>query len=217
MMRCSKYVSLLILVLFTACGNPYKHLQQTPAKQASVLRFRPVIKKEVYRCIVDGRVLLLKKFHLSGILLFKTFEDGSTRAVFQNEMGFSFFDFKWDEKDSFQVISIIPQLDKPALIKLLQKDMNLLLMKNLDTATEAVFTQQDEMYSRFTLDKGYAYYITQNGILKRIENAGRNKVITITMTGRKDDKILPETVLFKHHKAHFTIDLKKIVPEEHAE
>lgn len=216
MMRCSKYVSLLILVLFTACGNPYKHLQQSGAKQASVLRFRPVITKEVYRCIVDGRVLF-KKFHLSGILLFKTFEDGSTRAVFQNEMGFSFFDFKWDEKDSFQVISIMPQLNKPALIKLLQKDMNLVLMKNLDSTTEKVFTQQDETYSRFSLEKGYAYYITQNGALKRIENAGKSKVITITMTGRKDDKTLPETMLFKHHKAHFTIDLKKIVPEEHAE
>src|SRR5215217_2944454 len=156
MMRCSKYVSLLILVLFTACGNPYKHLQQSDTKQASVLRFRPVITKEVYRCIVDGRVLF-KKFHLSGILLFKTFEDGSTRAVFQNEMGFSFFDFKWDERDSFQVMSIMPQLDKPALIKLLQKDMNLVLMKNLDAATETVFTQQDETYNRFTLEKGYAY------------------------------------------------------------
>lgn len=216
MMRCSKYASLVLLVLLAACGNPYKHLQATGAKQPSALRFKPEIRKEVYRCIVDGRVVF-KKFHLSGILLFKTFEDGSTRAVFQNEMGFSFFDFKWNDKDSFEVVSIMPQLDKPALIKLLKKDMNLVLLKNLDAATEKTFRQDNEIYNRFTLEKGYAYYITQQDQLKRIENTGKRKVITIQLNDKRNERTLPETMLFKHHKAHFTIDLKKIVPEEHAE
>ena len=212
MMRCLKYASLSLVLLVAACGsNPYRQLQASAAHE-SALRYKPKVTKELYRCVVDGRVIL-KKFHLSGLLLFKTFENGSTRAVFQNEMGFSFFDFKWDARDSFQVVSIIPQLDKPALVKVLAKDMNLLLMKNLDPATERQFTNGQETYSRFSLEKGYAYYISQQQALQRIENAGKTKVTTITFTGKKDAATLPETILFKHHKAHFTIDLKKIVPD----
>jgi hypothetical protein len=208
MTRSLKYVSLLILLLGAGCSNPYRHLRVTDSK-GSILRNKPVITKELYRCVVDGKVLF-KKFHLSGLLFFKTFEDGSTRAVFQNEMGFSFFDFKWDAKDSFQVVSIIPQLDKPALVKTLKKDMNLVLMKNLNASSQETFIRQDETYYRFTLDKGYAYYITKDGVLQRIENAAKSKVITIEMKDIKDAHKLPEAIFFRHHKAHFTIDLKKI-------
>ncbi len=207
MMRFLKYASILLLLAGTACSNPYRHLTETSGMHAPY--YRPVITKELYRCVVDGKVLF-KKFHLSGLLFFKSFEDGSTRAVFQNEMGFSFFDFKWDKKDSFQVMSIIPQLDKPALVRTLRKDMNLMLAKNLDNATEKVFTQDGYIYQRYTLDKGYAYYISENGLLERIENAGKSKVITIDMKQLKSGRQLPEAMLFRHHKAHFTIDLKKI-------
>ena len=210
MMRCLKYASLFLLIAFASCGNPYKTLQPSGREMASALRFKPTISKEVYRCIVDGKVLLVKKFHLSGLLIFKTFEDGSIRAVFQNEMGFTFFDFRWDDKDSFQVVSVIPQLDKPTVLKLLQKDMNLVLMKHLNANTETLFTNGEETYQRFTLDKGFAYYISQNGMLRRIENAGKNKVITVLMNNKTADNKMPESMLFRHHKAHFTIDLKKI-------
>ena len=176
------------------------------------MRFKPAFAKELYRCVVDGR-LLFKKFHLSGLLLFKTFEDGSTRAVFQNEMGISFFDFKWDAQDSFRVVSIMPQLDKPALVKTLRKDMNLILMKDLNERTEQTFSHPGGTYHRFTLDKGVAYYIVEAGALKRIENAGKQKVITITVGPKPALKAMPGTLFFLHHKAHFTIDLKKITED----
>lgn len=212
MMRSLKYVSLLPLLL-AACSNPYRKLATADRDAPSAMRFRPAVTKELFRCVVDGRVLF-KKFHLSGLLLFKTFEDGSTRAVFQNEMGFSFFDFKWDAHDSFGVVSVIPQLDKPALVKTLRKDMNLLLMKQLDTVTERHFRMDQEQYDRFTLEKGYAYYISQGNVLKRIENAGKSKVITIKLAGPPKERAgLAGQVLFQHHKAHFTIDLKKIEPD----
>lgn len=176
------------------------------------MQFKPVFTKELYRCVVDGRVVF-KKFHLSGLLLFKTFDDGSTRAVFQNEMGVSFFDFKWDAADHFEVVSIMPQLDKPALIKTLHKDMNLVLMKHLNQFTEKTFHQQDETYYRFELKKGVVYYIAKDGVLRRIENAGKSKVITINVGEKKTPQSMPDFLFFKHHKANFTIDLKKIAPD----
>jgi hypothetical protein len=209
MMHCLRLSSLLGLLLLAACAAPYKDLQQVSNTPHSALRYKPVFDKVLYRCVVDGRVVL-KKFHLSGLLLFKTMDDGSTRAVFQNEMGFSFFDFEWDKNDSFKVNSIIPQLDKPALIRTLQKDMNLLLMKGLMASTETALRQGDEMYYRFTLDKGVAYYITTQDKLTSIENAGKSKVITIALGEKPADTAMPGSVLFTHHKANFTIQLNKI-------
>ncbi|MBS1782504.1 MAG: hypothetical protein JSS78_05525 [Bacteroidetes bacterium] len=169
----------------------------------------PQFEKKLYRCVVDGR-FLFKKFHLSGILLLKHFQDSSTRAVFQNEMGFTFFDFEWNQVDSFKVNQIIPQLDKPALIKLLQKDMNLFLMKGLNAHSEANFKDNDEIFYRFTLNKGYAYYIATKDTLRRIENVGKKKVITINIGEKGTPQSLPLTAIFIHHKANFTIKLNAI-------
>ena len=228
-MRFLRLSSALLLALVASCSAPYSHLQEVKNSEHSrnsAMRFKPVFQKELYRCVVDGHILF-KKFHLSGLLFFKTFDDGSTRAVFQNEMGFTFFDFKWDKADSFSVVSIIPQLDKPALVKTLKKDFNLLLMKNLDKKSELVFEDRrttmipppmpqwltGPVYYRFTLEKGYAYYIAEDGQLGEIENSGKSKIISINFTGKRPANDLPQAIFFKHHKAHFTIDLKKITPD----
>lgn len=201
--------SVFLLLFFFACASPYKGLHQQSAQVPSALKFKPVFNKVLYRCVVDGRVVF-KRFHLSGLLFFKTMDNGSTRAVFQNEMGFTFFDFEWSVNDSFKVNNIIPQLDKAAVIKILEKDMNLLLMKHLNPQSEAVFTSGSELYHRFDLEKGVAYYIVNQGKLARIENAGKSKVITITLGEKETNTAMPASVFFNHHKANFTIDLKKI-------
>ncbi len=174
------------------------------------MRFQPEFERELYRCVVDGKVLF-KKFHLSGVLLFKEMEDGSTRVVFQNEMGMSFFDFSWENNESFKVNSIMAEMDRPALVKTLQKDLSLFLMKGLDKASEQHFSKGDDHYHRFTLEKGFVYYIENSARLMRIDNTGeRKKVTTITMEGKEKNTSMPEKVVFQHHKANFSIQLTKI-------
>lgn len=207
-MHCLKQSSILLLFLFS-CAAPYKNLQRESAATTSALRFKPEFGRVLYRCVVDGRIVF-RKFHLSGLLFFKDMHDGSTRVVFQNEMGFTFFDFEWDQKDRFKVNQIIPQLNKQALIETLEKDMSLLLMKNLNTASETVWKQDNEVFHRFNLEKGIAYYITRQDQLVRIENAGKSKVTTITLSEREQHSELPSTIVFDHHKANFTIRLNKI-------
>lgn len=202
-----------LLCLLVSCAQPYRKAvwQPVPAGE-SVLTLKPGLERDLYRCKVDGR-FLWKKFHLSGLLLIRKMEDAHTRAVFSSEMGFTFFDFEWNEHDSFQVNQVIPQLDKPAVIRTLRKDFNLLFMKELDPATE-VQTGKEGRVSRFTLDKGYAYYTARDEI-SRIENAGRSMVTSIELKGRATATGLADTISIRHHKAHFTIDLVKI--KEHAE
>ncbi len=211
-----KLNSLLVVLLFS-CSSPYKKLIVAEKHSSSAIIYKPFFEKELYRCVVNGRVVF-KKFHLSGILLFKKLETGTIRAVFQNEMGFTFFDFEWNANDSFKVNQVIPQLDKPAVLKILKKDMNLLLMKGLDLSSEKYYISDRGKadLSRYTLEKGYAYYISEQGKLVRIENAGeKSKVITITLKNKINNAAMPDTVVFDHHKANFTIELTKI--ETHAD
>ena len=213
MMRYLRYASLALLLLSAACSrNPYKHIETTAVKGSSALSFKPKFTRELYRCVVDGR-FLFKKFHLSGVLLFKEFEDGSTRAVFQNEMGIAFFDFKWDAQDSFSVASIMSQLDKPAVVKTLQTDIRLLLMKGLKPADEQQLKVDGRIVSWFPVNAGYGYYTIKKGSISQIDYAGKSLITSISL---KSDKpaAMPEAALVKHHKAHFTIDLKKLPKDD---
>lgn len=210
MMHYLRLSSCLLVLLAAGCARPYKSLKFYPADIHSAFIYRPVFDKELYRCVVDGR-FLFKKFHLSGVLFFKTMEDRSTRVVFQNEMGFSFFDFEWTSQDSFKVNQIIPQLNKPAVIKTLKKDISLLLMKNLDGGTMMVTNDASDGYYRFALPKGYVYYKVHNDTLQQIDNtAKRKKVVTIVLNGHHGRQALSDSILFTHHKANFTIKLTKI-------
>ncbi|MBS1687917.1 MAG: hypothetical protein JSS96_04285 [Bacteroidetes bacterium] len=205
----------IVILLFTSCASHYRSLHEIKSSKATALKYKPVFKREIYRCTVDGK-FLFKKFHLSGILFFKQMDDGSARVIFQNEMGFTFFDFGWDKNDSVQVYDILPQLNKPAVVKLLEKDLNLFMMRGLNKQSETLYKNGNDTYYRFTLSKGYAYYIEENGALIRIENAGKHKAVTtITIGEKKAAHDMPGSILFTHHKAHFTIQLKKI--EEHAD
>jgi hypothetical protein len=207
MMHCSRLSSLILLLFFVSCASPYKNLQTTPA--SSALKFKPVYERELYRCTVDGGVIF-KKFHLSGVLLFKELETG-TRVVFQNEMGITFFDFEWDKNDSFKVNKVIEQLDRPAVIKTLQKDMAMLLMKGLDETSEVHFAKDEDILHRFSLNKGFVYYIENSARLMQILNTGeRKKVTTISLKRNDVQGALPGKILIEHHRANFKIQLKKI-------
>ena len=172
----------LLLALLAGCVRPFKDLRRSPEPFISALQYKPQVTRTLYRCVVDGRVVF-KRFHLSGLLLFKKLDDGFTRVVFQNEMGFTFFDFQWDREDSFAVNHIIPQLDKAAVVRTLEKDLALLLMKGLDSSTEQLFHKGGETLHRFSLESGFAYYVLHDRRLVRIENAGKSKVTTIALGG----------------------------------
>ena len=206
-------LSSLVLLLIAGCSSPYKGLQWVERPGETAFRFKPVFDKEVYRCHVDGR-FLFKKFHLSGILFFKSLKDGATRVVFQNEMGYSFFDFGWDRVDSFKVVSITPQLNKAAVVKILRKDLELLLMRHLDAGSQEILSRpaapEYNPYYRFKLQKGVGYYEMHQHKLDRIEAADKRPVTTIHLFEKPSLTAMPDSFSVVHHKAHFTITAKKI-------
>jgi hypothetical protein len=220
-MRYFLLVSLSLLLL--SCSRKiYQDKHEVTLSQSFIANdLRPHFKKELYRCVVDGK-FALKKFHLSGIIYLRNFEDSTTRVVFQGEMGNTFFDFGWDQKDSFQVFSIIEQMNKPALIKTLKKDFELLLVKNLSDKPSGVYQfggNSKEYYIRFELDKGFVYYVTdEDRKLTAIENADdKRKVIVMDIHPVATLQTLAEKITIRHLRAGFTIDLKKINDNDTAE
>lgn len=204
-------LSSLIILFFASCATPYKGLQQQAVRE-SVYRFQPEFDRVLYRCIVDGR-FIFKKFHLSGVLFFKQLENGTKRAIFQNEMGIAFFDMEWDKDGNFRVRQVMEQLNKEAVKKTLRKDLEMLLMMGMDKNSEILMGQdrgKGQLY-RLNREEGYVYYTVDDNRLVKIENADNRKtIVTVEIGGKTTLKAMPDSVLFKHHKANFTISLTKI-------
>lgn len=218
-MRYLIFVSLLFMV---GCSKTnYKDKKEvTLTKTFTAADFRPDFEKVLYRCEVNGK-FALKKFHLSGILYIKNFDDKNTRVIFQSEMGATLFDFGWNANDSFQVYAIIDQMNKAALIKTLQKDFELLLVKKLNNKPEGDFNfdkNPDIFYTKFNLEKGFVYYVTnRSGKLISIENADDKQKVVLMKLGKETPlKTLPEALKIKHLRAGFTIDLKQINQDQDA-
>src|SRR5688572_183404 len=106
-----------ILTSFS-CRTPFRHIGLTSDTSIAPLeKLRPAFGVGFYKTEVDvtGR-------HLSGILVVKKMPDNSMRVVFTNEAGPVYFDFSWSPTGDFKVESVMPQLDKKAVIKTLRKD-----------------------------------------------------------------------------------------------
>lgn len=202
---------IFISLLFVSCAKPYKDLalQKQPS---TTISFAPQFSQDLFRCVVDGK-FVFKKFHLTGLLYFKNFSDSATRIVFQNEMGLTYFDFGWNNKDSFQVNYIIEQMDKPALIQTLKKDFELLLFKNKTASSYKLFLDEvDNSVYRFAMPKGFAYYILdKDNNLIEIEHADeKKKVVKIKLEPPTVPSVLANQIIIEHLRANFTISLKKL-------
>ncbi|MBZ4189823.1 hypothetical protein [Niabella beijingensis] len=204
-MRFLPFVSLL---LFLAGCAPvaYKQLQKSEGDVHCIERYRPQIRRALYRTSVD-----VAGNHLSGILLVKQMPDSTTRIVFTNEAGFTFFDFEFTAGGGFRVHSIISKMDKEAVRKTLRKDFELVLMNRLNAATATVFKKQEEYYYTFRNGKDRYYYITDAGCtrLLRMERGDTKKKVVEATSGVLQGGV-PETVVIRHSNFNFTIELKRI-------
>jgi hypothetical protein len=203
--------SLIFILFLTSCSAPYIGLTVQKTDK-SIYRFQPRFTKELYRCNIDGRVIF-KKFHLSGLLFFKELQNGTIRAIFQNELGPTLFDFEWDGNGNFKVNQVIEQLNKEAITKTLKKDIEMLLMIGMDKNSEILLTRDrgKEEFSRLNINNGFVYYITEADTLKRIENANnRKRVVTVNVGKKSTTRSMPDAISINHHKANFTISLTKL-------
>src|SRR6186997_3182310 len=133
-----------LLLFFFGCSPVYMQMQTTTGNISGLAKFKPVFNAVLYKTEVD-----VVGNHLSGLLLIKKMPDSSTRMVFSNEMGFSFFDFEFAADGQFKVYSITKQMNKRSVIKTLQHDFELILMNNMNNSTASVKTEDGLIYFIF--------------------------------------------------------------------
>ena len=189
-----------------SCSPAHQQMQTASADVNLLQKFKPAFTVALYNTTVD-----VVGNHLSGLLLLKKMPDSSTRLVFSNEMGFSFFDFEFAADGKFKVYSITKQMNKKSVIKTLQHDFELILMNNLDNSKASVQSKDGLTYFVFPQTKGFNYYITnQSGNnLVRMERASDKKTIVEAVMKNYVGGI-PDTIGISHKTFEFNIGLKRI-------
>jgi hypothetical protein len=203
-----RFLIYLSLACLNSSCNQYRHMQKIQSDESCLLKFKPDLHHVIYKTSVD----VLGK-HISGILILKVMPDSSTRIVFSNEMGFSFFDFGFGLDSGFKVYAIISQMNKDALIRTLQKDFELLLFKKLNGSKYYSFKNKGLIYHAFPQTEGVNYYITDSSCrqLVKMQRASTKKpVMEAYIYGGAFD-VAPDSISMRHFNiSHFSITLKKI-------
>lgn len=197
--------SLLVICLLCSCTSTYRSLQRTEGDAACIRQFQPAFTNTLYSTQVN-----VLKHHLSGLLFFKQMEDSSLRVVFANEMGFKFFDFEFDKHGVFTKHYLLPKMDKPAIVKTLQQDFELVLLRP-DLREAYVARDNAHRYTVVPTEKGNNYYITDPGCtaLVRIEKSSRRKpVVQVWMQHYRDH--VPDTIRIQHTGFNFNISLQRV-------
>lgn len=121
MMRYLLFASFLFLA---GCAAKVQPLSEDEAAENPCLkRAVPDLKNELYRASVD-----VYGNHISGLMFFKTLPDSSTNVAFTTETGLTFFNFSWDKAGQFRVQHVIKKLNKKAVINLLRRDLELMIV-----------------------------------------------------------------------------------------
>jgi hypothetical protein len=203
-MRCLPFISCFFLL--QSCSSLYNNLQRTQTDINCLQKFRPVFQSALYSANID-----VTGKHLSGLLIIKKMPDSSTRMVFSNEMGFSYFDFEFAVDGTFKVYSITKQMDKKAVIKTLRKDFELLLMQNLENKKSYALKDDSYFCTAFPQIKGTYYYITDSDCthLIKMQRASKRKVVVEAIMQHYVNNV-PDTIGISHKNFNFDIGLKRL-------
>ncbi|WP_236652810.1 hypothetical protein [Chitinophaga vietnamensis] len=195
----------LLALMGVSCKSVYKGLQRREGDVNCIRQFSPQFSSTLYSTQVN-----VLKHHLSGLLFFKQMPDSSLRVVFANEMGFKFFDFEFDKNGAFTKHYIISKMDKKAVVKTLQQDFALVLLRP-DLQQAHIATDSRYRYTVLPTAKGNNYYITDTACteLVRIEKSSvRKPVVKVWMQHYTNG--VPDTISIKHQNFNFNISLQRV-------
>jgi hypothetical protein len=199
-----------LLFFFSSCApKAYKNLHQLEGTADCLQKFQPKFERVLYRTIVD-----VSGNHLSGLFLVKQMPDSSTRLLFTNEAGFTFFDFEFSKTGEFKVHSIIEKMNKTSVKKTLQKDFQLILFnKPLAFLKPQKFSKQqtDEKYFAYNEGENFYYYITNTDCSKLIRmERGNSKRKVLEAFAENMKNGVPENIEIHHKNFNFDINMKRI-------
>jgi hypothetical protein len=204
-----RFLIFLSGVILNLSCNQYRHMQKIQSAESCVRKFKPDFNLVIYKTSAD----VVGK-HISGLLLIKYMPDSSTRILFSNEMGLSFFDFGFFPDNEFRVYQVTPAMNKKALIKTLRKDFELVMFRNMDSSKSYSLADSNLVYHAFPQTSGINYYITDDHCLKlvKMQRASNKKPVMEAFIYDSLAGNPPDSLVIRHLNFNFTITLKKITP-----
>jgi hypothetical protein len=145
----------------------------------------------------------------SGLLVTKQMAPQDYRVIFTTELGMKLFDFEFKDT-AFTLHYCVPQFNQPKLLKTIQKDIEILLMNNLDKKHFETLTDSKGLYTihKLKISKLYNYYFTEKASkhLVKIEHSKkRTKKIIFTLNNYVND--FPNNILIRHYNIKLKIEL----------
>ncbi len=148
---------------------------------------------------------------VSGLLVTKQIESHDDyRVIFTTELGMKLFDFEF--KDTlFTLHYCVPQFNRPALLKTIQMDMEILLMTTINNGSKSadLMDKKGEYdIKRIEFHKMYNYYFREKtfGHIVKIEHSKkRTKKVEFLLTDYQDN--FPAKINIRHFDIKLKIEL----------
>ncbi len=202
-------LSSFIAILFSACHfGHYGRLKEINECYYLATNLKPLFGDNFNSFLFKTNITVYGKDY-SGLLVTKQMSPKDYRVIFTTELGMKLFDFEFKDT-AFTLHYCVPQFNKPKLLKVIQKDIETLLMNDLDKKTFLKFNDSKMFYSihKTKIGKLEYYYFTENTTehLVKIEHAKkRRKKTTFTLSNYQND--FPGNILIQHHDIKLKIEL----------
>ncbi len=204
-----RILNIFILVLVLNTGNCFASNDSTPTLEPEQLITGSSLLNHNYNTVLYKAGVDVYGRYFSGLFLFKQIlADTSYRIVMLSEFGLSYFDFKY-KNGNFTVESCQDFLNKPMLIKMLQKDLHLLLSEIENPKKIKTFTgkniKQPAYKFKYKSDKYYYFYTLNNQLKKARVKESLFRSIDIHIDGY--DKEIPKQITIDHLRKKLKIHL----------
>lgn len=200
-----KYFLFSVLCFLAGCASYYKGLTKNEVLNPCVEDTKPAkLNTTWYTASID----VIGK-HLSGLLVVKKMPDASYRLVFTNEAGATFFDFRFQPDGSFEVVSVITQLDKKPVIETLRKDFELMLGLPFNQPLRS-WQHNSLKYAGVERDGEKIYFIVNSDCASHgnLEiGSKRKRKVSVSLAGKEPAQ--PDSILITHYTFNMTIRLTK--------
>ncbi len=199
-------LSSFIAILFSACH--FGHYGRLTKATSASTSLKPIFGDNFNSFLFKTNITVYGKDY-SGLLVTKQMSPKDYRVIFTTELGMKLFDFEFKDT-AFTLHYCVPQFNKPKLLKVIQKDIETLLMNNLNKKTFEYFTDSKMLYSIHKSKNGKLdnYYFTDKSTahLVKIDHAKkRRKKTTFILSNYQND--FPGNILIQHHDIKLKIEL----------
>jgi hypothetical protein len=189
-------------LLLISCASHYKELKPSSFDKTCLEKVIPGL---VHTQLYDAGIDVMGK-HISGLLLVKTLEDGSKRAVFTNEAGIKFLDFGWSADQTFRQYFVMKQLNKDAVVNMLRRDFELLIGYFYQYPRWTAWETDSEHFMATPYRQDRFFVVTDKACTKLLRGEFGSKKKKILSISYPDS----DNVVIKHYTFDMQIMLKKI-------